>query len=79
MKHRVKIELNTLSDVIEFVGIINKLHERDSGPIHLTNGVEYKVNAKSLLGCIASMEWNNLYVESDFDLYSHVSKFASME
>ena len=35
-----------------------------------------RVNAKSLLGALASMEWDELYCESDADIYTHIAEFA---
>ena len=69
---RTKIELVGLSDVNQFVAITSKL----PGKIKLTDGESYSVNAKSLLGCLASMEWDQLYCESEVDIYTHISNFA---
>lgn len=39
--------------------------------ICLTNGDSYRVNAKSILGCfLASSEWKEVWIESDFDYYT---------
>ena len=69
---RTKIELVGLTDVNKFVAITSKL----PGKIKLTDGESYSVNAKSLLGCLASMEWDELYCESEVDIYTHISAFA---
>lgn len=71
--HRVKINLVTFQDVQEFIAIVTPL----SGNIFLEdpeNG--FKINAKSLLGAMASIEWDNIYVVSDEDVYTAISKFA---
>lgn len=71
--HRVKINLITFQDVQEFIAIVTTL----SGTILLEdpdNG--FKINAKSLLGAMASIEWENIYVVSDEDIYTAISKFA---
>lgn len=70
--YKTKIELVGLSDVNKFVAITSKL----PGKIKLTDGENYSVNAKSLLGALASMEWDSLYCESDVDIYTHISEFA---
>lgn len=70
--YRTKIELVGLSDVNKFVAITSKI----PGAVKLTDGVGYSVNAKSVLGCLASMEWEELYCESDVDIYTHIAEFA---
>ena len=67
-----KIELVGLSDVNKFVAITSKI----PGAVKLTDGVGYTVNAKSVLGCLASMEWDELYCESEVDIYTHIAEFA---
>ena len=69
---RTKIELVGLTDVNKFVAITSKL----PGKIKLSDGDSYSVNAKSLLGCLASMEWDELYCESEADIYTHIAEFA---
>ncbi len=71
--HKVKINLVTFQDVQEFIKIVTPL----PGTIILEdpdNG--FKINAKSLLGAMASIEWDNIYVVSDSDIYTAISKFA---
>lgn len=70
--YRTKIELVGLNDVNKFVAITSKI----PGAVKLTDGVGYSVNAKSVLGCLASMEWDELYCESDVDIYTHIAEFA---
>ena len=68
---RYPIELVTLSDVKKFNSIVNSLPCK----ILLTDGDGYCLNAKSLLGNIAALEWTSLYCESDEDIYSYIYKF----
>ncbi len=70
--YKTKIELVGLTDVNKFVAITGKL----PGKIKLTDGDSYSVNAKSLLGALASMEWDELYCESETDIYTHIAEFA---
>lgn len=72
MKYKYKINLDTLSQVKNFVDITN-MYETE---IILTNGNDYKVNAKSLLGTMYSIEWNELYVESNIDIYTAIRQFT---
>ncbi len=71
--HKVKINLVTFKDVQEFIEIVTPL----PGSIVLEdpdNG--FKINAKSLLGAMASIEWDNIFVISDEDIYTAIKKFA---
>ena len=67
-----KIRLDTLSDVNEFVKITSQLE----GRIILTDGNHFTVNARSTLGALYSLEWDNLYVESEFCIYTAIEKFV---
>ena len=69
---RTKIELVGMNDINKFVAITSRL----PGTIKLTDGENYTVNAKSLIGAIASMEWDELYCESEVDIYTHIAEFA---
>ena len=70
--HKIKIRLETYSDVHEFVNIASQI---DSN-IKLIDGQDYCINAKSILGSLAALEWNELYCVSDEDIYSKIAKFA---
>ena len=71
---RVKIDLNTLTDIREFVDIVS--NPEIKGPIKLTDGSNYTVNAKSLLAAMCTVEWSELYCVSDEDIYTKIQKFA---
>lgn len=71
---KVKIELNTLTDIREFVDIVSD--PEIQGDIKLTDGNSYTTNARSLLGAMASVEWSELYCVSDEDIYTKIQKFA---
>lgn len=70
--HKIKINLITLKDIHKFVNIVSQIQEQ----VILTDGVGYTVNAKSIVGCIAALEWSNLYVTSKADIYTKISEFA---
>lgn len=72
MKYKYRINLDTLSQVKTFVDIVNTYEFN----ILLTDGQEYVVNAKSVLGAMYSIEWNELYVESDVDIYTQIRQFT---
>lgn len=72
MPQRAKIRLDTQTDVAEFVNIANTINE----PVYLVDNKECKVNGKSLMGCLYSLEFNELYVESDYqNLSNKFNKF----
>ena len=68
---RVKVELETMSDVSEFVAIASKITE----PVHLV-GEHFRVSAKSLLGALYTMEWDEVWCECERDIYTKVEKFV---
>ena len=68
---RVKIELETMSDVSEFVAIAAKIEE----PVHLV-GENFCVSAKSLLGALYTMEWDEVWCECEKDIYTKIEKFV---
>ena len=68
---RVKIELETMSDVSEFVAITTKIAE----PVHLV-GESFRVSAKSLLGALYTMEWDEVWCECERDIYTKIEKFV---
>lgn len=68
-----KICLDTMSDVREFVKIVQ---DYDKHNIFITDGNQMRVNAKSIIGVLYSMEFDNIWIESDIDIYSKISKFV---
>lgn len=65
----MKIRLDTTSDVRKFVKIANTIQE----DVFLKDSRKHCVNAKSLMGCLYSLEFEELYVESISN--SIISKF----
>lgn len=71
---KVKIQLVTLNDCARFVAAVNKVGDK----VYLeSNNGEFRINAKSLLGAMASVEWGDLWVVSDSDIYYEVSAWAT--
>lgn len=70
--YKTKINLVTMSDIRKFTEIISSL----KGEIKLVDGRNYTINAKSILGCLAALEWNEMYVLSDEDIYTKIRDFA---
>ena len=68
---KVRISLDTMSDVSKFVAITSGV----SHPVYLTSE-HFKVSAKSLLGVLCSMEWDNVWCECEEDIYYKIEKFV---
>lgn len=68
---KVKVALETMSDIYEFVAIASKIPE----PVSLI-GEDFKVNAKSLLGALYTMEWKEVWCECEKDIYGKITKFV---
>ena len=67
---KYQIELGTYNSIVEFVNTVSKL----KGEILVKSG-KFCGNGKSLLNMLATVEWNDLWVESDNDIYTHIQKF----
>lgn len=68
-----RINLVTTSDITEFTNICQKI----DGKVELfCKKTGYRVNGKSLLGCLAAMEFKEVYVDSDSDIYSKIEKWV---
>jgi len=72
---RNRITLDTARDVKEFVEITSKIPYK----VYLVYGKGFRVNAKSILGVIASMTFNELWVECEANIYTHIQKFIKVE
>ncbi len=68
---KAKINIDTLSKINSFVNICARL----DGKIDLVDGSGYCVSAKSLVGAIATMDWTQVFVESEKDIYLHIQDF----
>lgn len=69
MKYRIR--LDTMADVNRFVGMAGK----HAGKITLTDGENFTVNGKSLLGAMYTFEWERIYCESDDEIYYFIKDF----
>ncbi len=72
---RIKIRLDTMKDINQFVSICSKV----SQPVYITDGVGLRVSAKSVLGVMYSMEFAEIWCESDADLYTQLEHFTVIE
>lgn len=69
---KAKIYIDTQSDALCIVNIASK-YPNNEITIEDENG--FRVNAKSMLGVLYSMEFNNLWLVSDIDIYSEIERF----
>ena len=68
---RYKIRLDTMADINRFVGLATK----HKGKITLTDGDNFTVNGKSLLGAMYTFEWDQIYCESEKEIYLLIKDF----
>ena len=69
MKYRIR--LDTMSDVNKFVKIATKY----PGKIMLSDGENFPVSGKSLLGAMYTMEWDQVFCESETEIYRLIKDF----
>ena len=70
---RAKINLDTMSKINAFVGICSRLDHK----INLIDGNGYCVSAKSLVGALATVDWSQVFVECDKDIYAYIQDFLA--
>ena len=88
--HRYHIELNTSSDIVEFIDVCSKIPAEVTVMGKDENGSDWSLSAKSFL-CVLIMsahlqnkqkkmaqnaDWNTIHVECEEDIYTAISKFV---
>lgn len=69
---RYKIQLTTFSDAARLAAAAEALDM----PIYLTDGAGMRVSAKSVMGAIYSLEFEEIWLESDEEIpYLNFSEF----
>lgn len=69
---RVKIELDTRTDVINFVHLTNQVKV----PVTVTDNNGLRVNAKSVMGMLYSLEFAELWCECEEDIFSLIHNYV---
>jgi hypothetical protein len=64
-----------MKDITQFVAICSNV----AAPVYVTDGASLKVSAKSVLGVMYSMEFANIWCESEIDIYSQIECFTVIE
>ena len=75
MNNRVKIRIETSEQAVMFV---NQVCKTDA-IVHLTNGDDFRINGRSLLGALCTMEWDEVYCESDKPIDSILMDYIVLE
>jgi hypothetical protein len=70
---KAKVNLDTMSRINAFVSICSRLDCK----VNLIDGNGYCVSAKSLLGAICTMDWNQVFIECEKDIYAYVQEFLA--
>lgn len=72
---KVKVRIDTMSDVRGFVEIVNQV----PGKVRLTSEDGLCINAKSFLGVAHAAEFDNIWCVSDNDIYTKIEKFIIID
>ena len=70
---RARINLDTMGRINSFVAICSKLDCK----VDLIDGNGYRVSAKILVGVLASMDWSQVLIECEQDIYDYVQEFLA--
>ena len=70
--YKYRIKLTTIGDIVEFFKVTTTI----PGKVVLKDGAEYCISAKSILGAIPCINWDELYCESENDISAEIEKFC---
>ena len=73
--YKTKIRLDTMTDVNKFVTLVSTINSK----VYLQDGKDFCINAKSILGGLAAIEWTDIYCLSEEDIYNKISMFTTNE
>lgn len=74
---KLKINIDTGAKIQKFVDIVNANNINAVLESESEDGTSvYRVNARSLLGALATLDWNTVWLKSDEDIYSLVEEFV---
>ncbi len=71
---RVKIQLDTITDIGNFVVAVSHATSKNE-KVYVTDGDRCCINAKSFLGLVAARDFDELWCESEKDIYSSIRQF----
>lgn len=70
-----KIVIDTMAAATKLAAIANSVDAKVT--ISDNNGM--RVNAKSLIGALYAMEFDDVWIESDVDIYDKIKEFVAEE
>lgn len=73
--YRVKIRLDTITDIAHFVLAVSKIKEN----VYITNGDRLCIDGKSFLGLSHAREFKSLFCECNRDISHLISDFIVTE
>ena len=69
---RTEIRLDTMQSVNKFVEVMGRLTDQ----VWLEDGSGSRVSAKSILGCLHSLEWTRIYCYCERDINAYLMPWA---
>lgn len=70
---KYKIVLDTVSDITNFVKNVSLATE---AKVTVTDGCGLRVNAKSMIGMLYALEFEELWCESDTEIYEKIRQWV---
>lgn len=70
--YRYRVKLTTIGDIVEFFKITTHLPYA----VVLRDSANYCISAKSILGAIPCVNWDEVYCESEGDIRTEIEKFC---
>ena len=68
-----KVNLDTMHKINAFVAVCSRLDCK----VDLIDGNGYRVSARSLVGVLATMDWSQVFIECEKDIYAYVQEFLA--
>lgn len=65
---RQRVRLDTMTDIKGFVDVVSRVDDM----VFLEDNTGFKVSAKSILGAVLSMEWNEVYCSCTKDISGRI-------
>lgn len=72
---KIKVRLDTTSDAVKFSHICDGLNTS----ITITDNKGLRINAKSIMGMLYALEFEELWCESEEDIYMHIIDFVVVD
>ena len=73
MVYRNEIRLTTMDDILTFVKVVTAIDDKTSISLEDSNG--NRVNARSILGAIYTLEWKHIFCVSSKDISGKILRW----